>query len=267
LSDQSVQITSSRNEVLEDLYKKYAELIKDNPSQESVEKLRLYRELSKDAAIAPLLPYFRNYITTIPITRDRNYPQLLSDRISLIRALFKNKNISLHNELTQFIGLCITAITFNTQEPLFEYVSLREDAAELLRDIIYKFSDSYTNLRKRILDYLLITFLEKKFFPSKLGAAIGISIIGPELIRSLLIPKMPEVLNSCYERAQRETDARIQYLKFKAIIMRICGDCFNADTLEALEKTGSTALPEDVAKMYNDLIPFFGTEFFMYAAK
>lgn len=266
LSDQSVQITSSRNEVLDELYRKYSELIKEPYSMQQQDNTRLYAELSNDAAITPLLPYFRKYLTNIPVTGDAKYtPVSLNARLALARALFNNKNISLHNELTQLIGLCLSAIKLNTQDSLFEYVSLRENAAELLRDIINRFSDTYTNLRRRIVDYLLTVFLESRKFPVKLGTAIGLSIIGSELVRTLLIPKIPLIIKNC-ENLLRDVESRIQFLKFKAVLMKIAGDCFNADTLESYEKTGTTTLPEDVANMYNELIPFFGTDFFMYTA-
>ena len=261
LSDQTVQITSSRNEILADLFQRYSPLMQPQKSKDK----NLYTELSNDAAVAPLLPYFRHYLTRpYNLNEDENLlVNEFQEKISLIRALLNNPNIVLDSDLTQFIGLCLTALTIPFKDPLFEYTSLRENASHLIKDLIMKYSDSYPDLYPRTVDRLVELYIESRSYSTKLGAAVGISIVAPEFVKTVIIPKIPKILDAYNEHRSITDEQRIQFLKFKAVLMKICGDSFNKELLQS-EPPGT--LPEDSAEMYNSLIPYFGTDFLKYAS-
>ena len=235
--------------------------------QQASERLtqQLYQDLSNDAAIAPLLPYFRAYLTKpYNINEDeKTIVHSFQEKINLIRSLFNNQNITLDSDLTQFIGVCLSALTISFKDPLFEYTTLRENAALMIKDLVTKYSESYPDLYSRTVDILVSTYLEKKGFPVKLGAAIGISIIAPEFVKLVIIPKIPQFMQLFRDAKNLTDDARIQFFKFKAVLMKICGDSFSKDLLESNPKG---TLSETDAEMYNKLIPYFGTEFFKYSS-
>lgn len=264
-SDQSVQITSTRNEVSQELYSHYYNLMA--PNIPPLKKLPLLRELQQDAAVTPLLPYFFHHLMTNYSINDRNIITTFEDRLNLARSLVVNPNLRLEMYLIQLINLSITALLMGFNDPVLESYTLRENAAELLNLIIKKYSDEYTSLRMRITDYLVKTFIDRRntTLQIKLGAAIGLSVIGAEVVRKIIIPQFPRLMQHL-EDQNRSTEAKILSFKFRAVLLKICGDAFHADTQEALELTGSPNLPVDVAEMYNCLIPYFGTELFMYAS-
>ena len=266
LSDQNVQIISSRNEILDELYQKYAPLISPQSSERIAQNCeRLYKDLSNDAAITSLLPYFRAYLTKpYNINEDeKTIVNSFQEKINLIRALFNNPNISLDSDLTQFIGVCLSALTISFKDPLFEYTTLRENAALMIKDIVSKYSESYPDLYSRTVDQLVSIYLEKKHFPMKMGAAIGISIVAPEFVKLVIIPKIPQFMELFKESKNISDEQRIQFYKFRAVLMKICGDSFSND-LKNSDPKGT--LSEEDAEMYNKLIPYFGTDFFKYSA-
>lgn len=265
LSDQSVQITSTRNEVSQELYTHYYHLIAPNVNPRK--KIPLLKELQSDAAIIPLLPYFFHYLSSHYSSNNSNITAAFDDRINLARALILNDNLKLDMYLIQIINLSITSLLMSFNDPVVESFSLRENSAELLSLVINKYSQIYPTLRTRITDHLVKTFIDRKNgnFQVKLGAAIGLSVIGSHVVRKVIIPQFPRIMNSLDEQ-KLPAETKIQFFKFKSILLKICGDSFHYDTEEAIKQTGSPNLPAETAQMYNNLIPFFGSDFFSYSS-
>lgn len=265
MSDQSVQITSSRVEIPQSLYSEFKQVLEPTLKIDH----QILMKLESDATIQPLLPFIMPNISS-PIPMSPQYVETVMNRIHVCRRLFMNKNIDVDAYLNEFVSLGLTALISQTSDrfPTDSY-ALRETAADFLNMIIQGRESTYPDLKKRIADYLLYIFFSrhKPSCIQKLGAAIGIATIGPEIIRHVFIPALPAFFQKLHDTADIK-DYRMNFPKLKAVVMSICGECFSYDTNLAREAAGGgiPKLPEEVAEMYNNLIPIFGTDFFMYAS-
>lgn len=78
---------------------------------------------------------------------------------------------------------------------LEDHWSLRDAAASLLILICQKYGDAYAQLQPRVLKTLLKAICDPtKGFPSKYGAIMAFSLLGPDTIEAFIIPNIKEIL-------------------------------------------------------------------------
>jgi transcription initiation factor TFIID subunit 6 len=72
-----------------------------------------------------------------------------------------------------------------------ETYALRDFASSLLSLVLKRFSTSYSTLKPRITRALLKAFLDnKKPFTTHYGAIIGLTVMGREVVRTLVVPNL-----------------------------------------------------------------------------
>ena len=72
-----------------------------------------------------------------------------------------------------------------------ETYALRDFASSLLSLVLKRFSTSYSTLKPRITRALLKAFLDnKKPFTTHYGAIIGLTVMGREVVRTLVLPNL-----------------------------------------------------------------------------
>jgi len=72
-----------------------------------------------------------------------------------------------------------------------ETYALRDFASSLLSLVLKRFSTSYSTLKPRITRALLKAFLDnKKPFTTHYGAIIGLTVMGKEVVRTLVVPNL-----------------------------------------------------------------------------
>lgn len=85
---------------------------------------------------------------------------------------------------------CIVAKRLCT-EPTENHWALRQFAATLVASICIKFGNSYQTLQPRVTRTLLRAFLDPaKPLTTHYGAIIGLSKLGPDVIKALVIPNI-----------------------------------------------------------------------------
>src|SRR5947207_1569873 len=78
-----------------------------------------------------------------------------------------------------------------TKSTSTETYALRDLAASILSLVLHRFATSYNTLKPRICRALLKAFLDnKKPFTTHYGAIRGISVLGREVVRTLLVPNL-----------------------------------------------------------------------------
>lgn len=256
LTDQPVHIITTRNEIDKDLYAKYMKVFQNPEGLENI-----CRDLEHDSAITPLLPYIN-----AELSNPYAHLMELFFRIKISQALLRNQYISTDLFLQNFITLGITAVI----DTNFDIFGIKDLGARFLSEIVNKFQDSYPGLRERLADHFaaifsdkrIVSFFDKRQSPiqRKIGAAMALYYLGPEIVRHQILPKIPEFLDRIN---QMGSDGN----KLKAILLKLSGDCFNYDTRMSIEKNGTPQLPENLRKMYNSIAKYFGMDFFIYSAR
>lgn len=88
-----------------------------------------------------------------------------------------------------------------------ETYQLRDFAASLLKRVLERFSTSYSTLKPRITRALLKAYLDnKKPFTTHYGAIIGLSMMGREVVRTLVVPNLKIYTTHLLEPALNDGD-------------------------------------------------------------
>src|SRR3981189_1231023 len=88
-----------------------------------------------------------------------------------------------------------------------ETYQLRDFAASLLKRVLDRFSTSYSTLKPRITRALLKAYLDnRKPFTTHYGAIIGLSMMGREVVRTLVVPNLKIYSDLLLEPALNEGD-------------------------------------------------------------
>lgn len=230
-----------------------------NKSPSSPEVDVLCKNMEKDSAISPILPYIMHELSS-----DYTQHQDLILRIKIAEALIQNNFIPIENYLISLINLAITGIN----ETSCEFIPIKDLAAKFLDNLIIKFTPQFPTLRQRLADHFSTIFLDKTQLniSRKVGSAIALSYIGQEIVKDVILPKIPELLARIYQR-RTVANELADISKLKSILLKLSGECFNRDTYDAIQKTGSPRLPPEIAELYNNLATYFGLDLFIYSAR
>jgi len=122
-----------------------------------------------------------------------------------------------------------------------ETYALRDFASSLLSLVLKRFSTSYSTLKPRITRALLKAFLDnKKPFTTHYGAIIGLTVMGREVVRTLVVPNLKiysehllqPALSDDGDIAQRNDAEK----SLEAIM--VFSFCGGSDGLESVEYSG-----------------------------
>ena len=84
-----------------------------------------------------------------------------------------------------------------SERPVDDHWSLRDAAASFLILVCQKYGDAYVQLQPRVLKTLLKAICDpSKGFPSKYGAIMALSLLGPDTIEAFIIPNVKEILEN-----------------------------------------------------------------------
>lgn len=173
----------------------YFERINSAILDEQNERLRsaALSSLRQDSGLHQLLPYFVSLVAE-KITHNLKHLFTLNMMMQMTWALFDNTNLFIEPYLHQIIPstlTCLVAKKLGDNAASQEHYALRDFAASLLGLICQRFGDVYHTLKPRITRTLLKAFLDnKKPFTTHYGAIIGLTTMGKEVIRVLILPNI-----------------------------------------------------------------------------
>lgn len=157
--------------------------------------------VAEDNGIQQLLPYFVQFLSDQIGKQIRDLNSLWSI-ILLLDSILKNPNFFVEPYLHQFMPPILTSLVAKRlgDSPIDNHWELRDFAAKLLSKIVDKYGSSYQTLQPRISRTLLRSFLDPlKSLTTHYGCIIGLSALGGETLRVLLIPNIKpflELINS-----------------------------------------------------------------------
>ncbi|PWA80065.1 TBP-ASSOCIATED FACTOR 6B [Artemisia annua] len=162
--------------------------------------------LATDAGLHPLVPYFI-YFVAEEVTRNLNNLQLLFALMRLVQSLIKNPTMNIEPYLHQLMPSVMTCLVAKSLGNKFtdNHWQLRNFTANLVALICKKFGYMYHNLQLRVTRTLLHTFLDPaKAFPQHYGAIKGITALGINVVRMLLLPNLDAYLQFIEPEMQLE---------------------------------------------------------------
>lgn len=215
---------------------------------EIVKTGRISREY--DADIQLILPHIIGFLTNTPFDL-----QALKKKINIAYSIFLNDCICLDHFLDEIINLTLSGLLLPNYN--VESFDIRNFSAHFIEEIIRKYEAKFPSLRKRIVNYLMEDFFVGGNLVSKPGDIIGLSVIGPDVLRDILLPALPDYI--------RNIGRRFYNYGLKSVLVNVCGICYAQDVKKAKEETGSSTLPKDVAIKYNNLIPHLGTDLMLHS--
>ena len=122
-----------------------------------------------------------------------------------------------------------------------ETYALRDFASSLLSLVLKRFSTSYSTLKPRITRALLKAFLDnKKPFTTHYGAIIGLTVMGREVVRTLVVPNLKIYSEHLLQPAlsdEADIAQRNDAEKSLEAIM-VFSFCGGSDGLESVEYSG-----------------------------
>lgn len=194
---------------------------------ESNETLRAaaIASLRNDPGLHQLLPYFVQFIAE-KVTHNLKSLFVLNMMMQMSWALLDNPNLFIEPYIHQMMPPILTCIVAKrlgdtaSPTPIAHY-DLRDLAASILGLLCDRHGEAYHTLRPRVTKTLLKAYLDnKKPFTTHYGAIIGLTKMGREVVRILILPNastyekilIPE-LESTDETKKLEAEKCLEALK------------------------------------------------------
>ncbi|CAG8545355.1 6620_t:CDS:10 [Ambispora gerdemannii] len=151
-----------------------------------------FSSLSVDTGINKLLPHFTKLICEKVVENIRNL-EVLDYLMNMTKSLLSNETVYLDPHLHQLIPAILTCLVSKRLglRSTEDHWSLREFAAKIIADIIKRYGPAYHTLKPRITKTLIRALLDpNKSFSTQYGAIVGLSALGPEIIKILMLPNI-----------------------------------------------------------------------------
>ena len=173
----------------------YFEKIASALADETNESLRdgAINSLRTDPGIHQLLPYFVQLIAE-KVTHYLKSVVTLTTMMHVTWALLENPNLFIEPYVQQLIPAvltCMVAKNIGEENDLLDHYRVRDLATNVLALICNTYGTAYRTLKPRLCRTLLRIFLDnRKPLTSHYGAITGLTVLGPEVVRTLLVPNI-----------------------------------------------------------------------------
>uniref|UniRef100_A0A383V8W2 TATA box binding protein associated factor (TAF) histone-like fold domain-containing protein n=1 Tax=Tetradesmus obliquus TaxID=3088 RepID=A0A383V8W2_TETOB len=157
-----------------------------------------FASVAADPGLHALVPYFTAFIAD-GVVQHLEQIWLLERLLQLAAALLANPAVHLEHYLQQLLPAVVTCLVTRAlgAHPLEDHWGLRRRAAALLASICSAFAAPHHNLAPRLCRVLAGAWLDPgKSLSSKYGAVVGLQALGPQVVRTLLIPHLEPFMSS-----------------------------------------------------------------------
>ena len=152
--------------------------------------------LATDSGLHQLMPYFVQFVQQEVATSLKNTPRLRA-LINTVHSLVSNPTIHVELYLHQLMPSIVTCMVAKklSASPAEDHWSLRVQAARTMAFVCRKFGAAYPTIQPRITRTLLRAMLDaSKPLPTHFGAIVGLSALGPRVVRLLVLPNLKAYL-------------------------------------------------------------------------
>lgn len=147
--------------------------------------------LRDDSGLQDLVPYFSKFIYHHVKGNSRSLPLLLT-LMSAVQALLTNPGIRIEFHLQQLLPAIFTATVAEklSSSPYEDHWSLRAQSASIIAGICIKYSSWFPDLQARISKTFIDALQNDKPLPTLCGGLLGLSALGQNVVRMLLLPRV-----------------------------------------------------------------------------
>ncbi|XP_062107265.1 transcription initiation factor TFIID subunit 6-like isoform X2 [Humulus lupulus] len=152
--------------------------------------------LATDSGLHPLVPYFTCFIAD-EVSRGLNDYHLLFALMRVVWSLLQNPHIQIEPYLHQLMPPVVTCLVAKRLGNRFadNHWELRDFTAKLVASICKRFGHVYNTLQTRLTKTLLNAFLDpKRALTQHYGAIQGLTALGPNVVRLLMLPNLEPYL-------------------------------------------------------------------------
>ncbi|GMH25499.1 hypothetical protein Nepgr_027342 [Nepenthes gracilis] len=201
--------------------------------------------LATDSGLHPLVPYFTYFIAE-EVSRNLNNFNLLIALMRVVWSLLQNPHIHVEPYLHQMMPSVITCLVAKRLGNRLSdnHWELRNFSANLVATICRRFGHVYHNLQPRVTKTLLHAFLDPtKALPQHYGAIQGLTALGPNVVRLLILPNLQTYMQLLEPEMQLEKQKnelkRQEAWRVYAALLFAAGQCI----YNQLKKFPSLLLP------------------------
>lgn len=183
--------------------------------------------LSTDPGLYQLMPQFTSFINEgIKVNLTKRKLNSLKQLLKMISALLENSSLSMEKYLHELVPSVLTCLVNRQVCPRPEaedHWSLRDLAAKILSRICKKYNNSVNNLQTRLTRMLSQALRNNtQGLAVHYGAIMGLVELGPEVVTSLVIPRL-KIEGELIKAAQTGSMAeQIAASRLQTMIQRQC---------------------------------------------
>lgn len=165
--------------------------------------------LRTDTGIQELVPFFSKFFYQ-QIKLNTKRLSLLLNVIKAIKSLLSNSSISLEFHLQQLLPAVFTCVVAAklSNLPSEDHWTLRLLAADLIADFSVRFSTQFPDLHPRVCKTYLDAIEADKSLSTMFGGLAGLSSMGTNVIRTLLLPAVKSIYKRITDVARSTVDGK-----------------------------------------------------------
>lgn len=165
--------------------------------------------LRTDTGIQELVPFFSKFFYQ-QIKLNTKRLSLLLNVIKAIKSLLSNSSISLEFHLQQLLPAVFTCVVAAklSNVPSEDHWTLRLLAADLIADFSVRFSTHFPDLHPRVCKTYLDAIEADKSLSTMFGGLAGLSSMGTNVIRTLLLPAVKSIYQRITDAARTHVDGK-----------------------------------------------------------
>lgn len=152
--------------------------------------------LQTDTGLQLLIPYLSRFLA-LQIKKHLKSLRHLSVSVQAISRLVLNPHIVLDAHVEQLMPAILTTVLGSklSASPLQDHWTLRQLSADVVASLCSKYRDSFPDLQAQVCQTYLnelraSTAPANRTFAPLFGSIVGLSALGPAVIRSLLLPEL-----------------------------------------------------------------------------
>ncbi|XP_014481851.1 PREDICTED: transcription initiation factor TFIID subunit 6-like isoform X2 [Dinoponera quadriceps] len=200
------QLATHELSVEQQLY--YKEITEACVGSDEARRAEALQSLSADPGLHEMLARMCTFIAEgVRVNVVQNHLALLIYLMRMVKALLENPSLYLEkylHELIPSVATCIVSRQLCMKPEVDNHWALRDFASRLMSQICKNFNTSTNNVQTRVTRMFSQALAKNNQIPlaSLYGAIEGLCELGPEVIKSLVIPKIKSVsdrIESCIE--------------------------------------------------------------------
>ncbi|XP_015907860.1 transcription initiation factor TFIID subunit 6 [Parasteatoda tepidariorum] len=231
------QLATHELSVEQQLY--YKEITEACVGSDEPRRAEALQSLASDPGLYQMLPRLSQFISEgVKVNVVQNNLALLIYLMRMVKALLDNQTLFLEkylHELIPAVCSCIVSRQLCTRPDVDNHWALRDFASRLIAQIAKNFNTTTSNVQTRVTRMFHRSLANDKMpLSSHYGSISGLSELGPEVVRSFIIPRVKAIgerIKQCLEGPMTTSVDKSAAEHIKQLILRI---------LTPVLKTGSS---------------------------